>query len=175
MAFVSLVDDRAQRCAPDDVAKVSQRGCQGVAIVRISVQRLGPQNKMPALGRMQIGGRGNFAAELVRRTRLAFADAFHFRGVPGKKITRIAAPLLRDAPGLTQCDFQPLRLAFRQRCCRGHLAPHVAQQAPQRHAQELQLPLGPLLLLRVQIASRFQTSVSKDDCRTCRAIAFIRS
>ena len=53
------------------------------------------QNEVPTLGRMQIRGQGNFAAELVRRTCFALADAFHFRGVPGIEITGIAASLLR--------------------------------------------------------------------------------
>jgi hypothetical protein len=109
-----ISDDRyALWRAPYDFANIFQRGGQSVPVVRISVQRLCLQNKMSALGRMQIGGQRNFAAELVRCARLAFADAFHFGRVPGKKITRIAAPLLRDAPRLAQRDFQPLCPPFR--------------------------------------------------------------
>src|SRR5271165_3962036 len=53
---------------------------------------------------MQIGGQENFAAELVRRACFAFADAFHFRRMPGIEITRIAAPLLGDTPSLAERD-----------------------------------------------------------------------
>jgi hypothetical protein len=68
---------------------------------------------MSTMGRMQIRGDGNFAAKLVRCARFAFADAFHFRGMPGIEITRIAAPLRRDAPSLAQRDLQPFHLPLR--------------------------------------------------------------
>src|SRR5579859_7616447 len=73
MPLVSLVDGHTLWHAPHDLANVFQRGRQGMAVVGISVQRLRMQNEVSALGRMQIGGQGNFAAELVRRTRFALA------------------------------------------------------------------------------------------------------
>jgi len=54
-----------------------------VAVERIAVQRPCQQEEVPALGRMQIGGDGNFAAKFVPGARLTFADAFHFRRAPG--------------------------------------------------------------------------------------------
>ena len=44
----------------------------------------------------------NFAAEFVRRTRFALADAFGFRRVPGIQIALVAALLLRDMPGASR-------------------------------------------------------------------------
>ena len=146
--FISLVHRDAQRAAAHDFPHIVQRLLQRVTIVGIAVQRTRLQDEVPALGRMQIRGDGNFAAEFVRRARLALADAFGFRRVPGVNV--ISSPrcwcAMRQArPSLVQ----PLDGRFRQRGQRRHFATHVADQPPQTHPQKFHLPLGASLLLRV--------------------------
>ena len=107
MSLVSLIDRDALRHASHDILAVVQSRLQRMAVVGIAVQRPRLQDEVPALGRMQIGGDGNFAAELVRRARFSFADAFGFRRVPGIQITLVAALLVRDMPSAFQRAGQP--------------------------------------------------------------------
>jgi hypothetical protein len=96
--LVSLIDRSAQRTAAHHIPHIVESNLQRVAVVRIAVQRPRLQDEVPALGRMQIGGDGNFATEFVRGPRFAFADAFHFRRVPGIEIALVTALLMRDVP-----------------------------------------------------------------------------
>jgi len=106
---------------------------------------------VPALGRMQIRGDGNFAAEFVRRARFAFADAFGFRRCQdtGNLDRRVAAAAI--------CQARPKRV-FRaaartippERTAPPSCRPRrgsAAANAPQK----FHLPLGSSLLLRVQV------------------------
>ena len=67
MSLVSFVDRHTLRRTPHELANVFQCCRQCVAVVGILVQRLRMENEVPALGRMQISGQGDFATKLVRR------------------------------------------------------------------------------------------------------------
>ena len=98
VSFISLVHRNAQRAAAHHFPHIVQRLLQRVTIVRTAVQRARLQDEVSALGRMQIRGDGNFAAEFVWGARFALADAFGFRRVSGIHVISIAALLVRNAP-----------------------------------------------------------------------------
>lgn len=60
---------------------VADRGLERMAVEGIAVKRLGVEDELTALGLGDGCGDRDLAAELVGRSRLAFADAFDFRGV----------------------------------------------------------------------------------------------
>ncbi len=55
---------------------------QGVAVMGIAGQGLGMEDELAALAPLVGDGERHLDAELVRRSHLALADAFGFRGVP---------------------------------------------------------------------------------------------
>jgi transposase len=74
-----------------------------VAVIRVTVQGLGVQHELAALGRGDRGDNRDFAAELVRRPGLAFADALirlkFSAGISTREIARrlgIAASTVRE-------------------------------------------------------------------------------
>jgi pimeloyl-ACP methyl ester carboxylesterase len=83
--------------------EIGKDGPKGMAIVGIAVERLGVEVELAALGRGDRGGHGDFASELVGCPGLAFADAFHLRGMQGIDLAAaLALILVTDLAGQDQ-------------------------------------------------------------------------
>jgi hypothetical protein len=67
---------------------------QGVAVIRVSVQRFGVQDEPSVLSPLVGRCKRDLDAELVRRSGLAFADTLGLRGVPGIELPTSLALLL---------------------------------------------------------------------------------
>src|ERR1051325_3214966 len=95
MAAVALVDIGALHLTACEPFGPLEDGCQGMAVVGVSRECLGMQHELAA----RCAGIGaddrRLNAELVRRTGLALANAFHLRGMKGIKLPATLALLLR--------------------------------------------------------------------------------
>ena len=94
VADIALVD-----IDPLDLAAGQRLGfldylLQGVAVIRVSGQRLGMEDELAALAPFVGGGERNLDAELIRRSRLSLADALGLRRVPRVELPAALALLL---------------------------------------------------------------------------------
>src|SRR5215471_10205782 len=77
MATISLVDMDAARGDPGLPLQFRNHRAERVAIERVAVQRFAVQHELAALGFGRGGGDRYLAAELIRRSSFAFANALH--------------------------------------------------------------------------------------------------
>lgn len=95
MAAVALVNIGAFDLTARELLGALDDGCQGMAVVGVSRERLGMQHELAA-GRASIGADdGCLNAELVGRTGLALADAFHLRSMERIQLPATLALVLR--------------------------------------------------------------------------------
>ena len=81
MAAIALVAMDAAHRDTRGAFETGDDATERVAVIGVTVQRLGVQHELPALGRGDRGDDRDLAAELVGRPGLAFADALHLGGV----------------------------------------------------------------------------------------------
>ena len=114
------------------------------------LEGFGVEHELPTLAAAVGGGDGDLAAELVWLVRLALADAFGLRCMPGVELApalvlTLQSDLCRLGQGWGKGGFQ--------RLVSSDLALDVAPQAAQARAQKLQHPVAPIELLGVGIAA----------------------
>ena len=80
VAAIAPVDVDAPNLEAHVLLDVADRGLERMAVEGIAVKRLGVEDELTALGLGDGCGDRDLAAELVGRSRLAFADAFDFGG-----------------------------------------------------------------------------------------------
>ena len=98
VAAIAFVDMDAAGLDPGQLFELGDHRTQGVAVKRVAVQRLGVQHKLAAFGLGRRGGDRHLAAELVRRPRFAFADAFDLGGVQRINLGAALAVILKAHP-----------------------------------------------------------------------------
>src|SRR5258705_1805816 len=124
---------------------------QGVTVVRVIGHRPGVQHEQATGSSAVVGDDGGLHAELVRRGGLAFADAFHLRGMEGIKLPAALALLLRaDLRGPAKREGERLLQCWLAL----DLAADVADDPAQPAAQDAQLPLMPPELFGMGVAAR---------------------
>ena len=107
------------------------------------------EDELAALGTPVGGGERDLDAELVRRSRLALADALGLRGEPRIKFPAALALLLpTDLRGPAQGNGE----GFLQTLVAFDLTPDIADDPAEAGAQELDLPVHALELLGVGVA-----------------------
>ena len=125
-------------------------GPQRVAVERVSVQRLGVQHELAALGLGRRGGDRYFAAELVWRPRFPFADALDLRSV--QRINFGAAlPVILEA--YPMCQSEEVGEAHLECLVAVDLAADVADHPAEADAQELHGASRPLELVGMAVAA----------------------
>jgi len=149
VAAIALVAMDAAHRSTCELFKVGDDGTEGVAVIRIAVQRLGVQHELPALGRDDRGDDRDLSAELVGRPGLAFADALHLGCVQRVNLGAALALLLMTNP---QREIEQRAKAVLERGIVLDLAADVANDAAETGSQEFELSPGALELMRVGIA-----------------------
>src|SRR6201987_4941358 len=149
VAAIALVAMDAAHRSTCELFKVGDDGSEGVAVIRVAVQRLGVQHEMPTLGRGDRGDDRDLAAELVGRPGLAFADALHLGCVQRVDLGAALALLLMTNP---QREIEQRVKAVLERGIVLDLAADVANDAAETGSQEFELSPGALELMRMGIA-----------------------
>ena len=116
---------------------------------RVAVQGAGVEDELAALRLRHRGGDADLAAELVRRPRLAFADALDLRRMQGIDLAPALAPVLVADP-LGQP--QQRREGPAQALVVGGLARDVADHPAEPGAEEAKRPAGALELVGMDVA-----------------------
>ena len=98
MAAIALVAMDATHCDTCEPFETGDDGTERVAVIGVTVQRLGVQHELPALGRGDRGYNRDLAAELVGCPGLAFADALHLGGMQRVDLGPALALLLEADP-----------------------------------------------------------------------------
>src|SRR5690349_11825739 len=114
-----------------------------MAVEWIAVQRLGMEHKLSASGLCCWGRHRPLAAELVRGTCLALANALDLRGVQRVDLGSALAVILKTHP---HRQSEQVGEAFLESIIAGDLAADVADDAAEPNAQELEFAPGPLEL-----------------------------
>src|ERR1700676_4555728 len=148
VAAIALVAVDAAHRNTCELFKIGDDGTERVAVIRISVQGLGVQHELPALGRGDRGDNRDLAAELVGRPGLAFADALHLGGVQRVDLGAALALLLMADP---QRQIEQRAKAVLERGIALDLAADVANDAAKTGSQEFELSPGALELMRMGI------------------------
>ena len=151
MAAISLIDVDALDHAAGELLGVVDDRPERVAVVGVARERFGVQHELPARGAGVGGNDRSLDTELVRRVRLALADALDLGSVEGIELPPALALLLRaDLVGAREGPFER-RFDV---CPAGDLASDVANDAAEPGAQQAQLPMVAFELLGVGIAPR---------------------
>ena len=102
VAAIALVDVDAPDLDAGVLFEVGDGGFQRVGVERIAMQRLGVEDELAAFGSSDRDSDRHLAAEFVRGSGLALADALDLRGVQRIDL-RPAPPLAREADFDRQC------------------------------------------------------------------------
>ena len=144
VAAVSGICQDALDLGPEGALHIGDDGFERVSVIRIAGQRHGMQGELAAPGALERGGDRDLDAELVRRTRLAFANALHFGGMQGVDFLAALSALLSENPaGQMQGPGEYLLKIV----IAGDPARDVADGAPQIGPECAQRPVCPLELL----------------------------
>src|SRR3984893_15122529 len=149
VAAITLVAVDALLRISCELFEIGDDGTERVAVIGVTVQRLGVQHELSAPGRGDRGDNRDLAAELVGGSGLAFADALHLRRVQRVDLGPALALLLMANP---QREIEQRAKAVLKCAIAFYLAANVPDDAAEPGAQELQLPPGALELMRMRIA-----------------------
>jgi hypothetical protein len=143
MAAIAIVDMGAPELDADVVLDIGDGVGERVAVERAAVQRLGVEHELPSLGTCRRRRHRDFAAELIGRTGLALADAFHL------DLLAALALVLEQHPDGERAQRSE---ALGQFVVARGLAPDIADQPAEPPAREPQLAVGALELVGMGIA-----------------------
>jgi len=120
-----------------------------MSVIGVAGQCLGMQGELAALGAMQRGGNRYFDAKLVRRVRLALADAFDLRSMQAIDLAAALITVLLEHLGgqVQRPEEGRLKVVFT-----GDLSADVADGAPQIGLELAQRLVGALELLGVGVS-----------------------
>src|SRR4029450_3828190 len=152
---IALVDVDAVDRGASELFEIRDDEAERMAIVRVTVQRLGVQHELAALGGSDRRRDRDRAAELVGFAGLPFADAFDLRRVQRIDLRPALALLLMAH---TQREIEQRAKAIFERCIARDLAPDVTDDAAKPDAQELELAPGALELVGMGVASHHDGS-----------------
>ena len=157
VAAISLIDVDALDLAAGELLGVLDDGRERVAVVRVARERFGVQHELAARGAGVGGDDRSLDTELVRRVRLALADALDLGSVEGIELPPALALLLRvDLVGARE---RPFQRRFDLWPAGDLAAQDVADDAAAAGcAAERKQPMVPLELLGVGRAPRSSSS-----------------
>src|SRR5262249_36040936 len=129
--------------------EIGDDGAESMAIIWVAVQRLGVKHELPALGRGDRSGNRDLATELVRRARLASADALDLGRVQRVDLWPALTLLLMANP---QREIEQRAKAVFERCVALDLAANITDDASKPRAQKLQFPPRAFELVGMRVA-----------------------